>query len=170
MARTSRLRTSRVRSTRPLALASTPSGERVREFSASRAFAWSPTEETSTLEKLNLTQLLVEHREGFAEALCQISRANGVTWTNTRRLRSTRWFAPRARTIRESSVRRPRLARYGEFRFVGQRCPYWSKLMPVLSKLLSAMPSSRYVTRGESPSRHHTRGRSPGMSVHFSRL
>ena len=62
------------------ALASTSSGERAcASLALSRAFAWSPTEErTSTLEKLNLGDASsAEHREGFAEALCQISRANG---------------------------------------------------------------------------------------------
>ena len=156
------------------ALASTSSGERAcASLALSRAFAWSPTEErTSTLEKLNLGDASsAEHREGFAEALCQISRANGklimdehasMTLNSLVRAASDERSASRASAARGLGALAASSASVD-----GAASPYLSKLMPVLSKLLrDAVIEVRYAAVRALRVIIHAAGPSE-MSVHF---
>jgi len=156
------------------ALASTSSVERAcASLAVSRAFAWSPAEErTSALEKLNLGDASsAEHREGIAEALCQISRANAklimeehasMTLNSLVRAASDERSASRASAARGLGALAASSASVD-----GASSPYLSKLMPVLSKLLrDAVIEVRYAAVKALRVIIHAAGPSE-MSVHF---
>ena len=112
-----------------------------------------------------------EHREGFAEALCQISRANGklimdehasITLNSLVRAASDERSASRASAARGLGALAASSASVD-----GAASPYLSKLMPVLSKLLrDAVIEVRYAAVRALRVIIHAAGPSE-MSVHF---
>ena len=156
------------------ALASSSSGERAcASLALSRAFVWCPTEErTAVLERLNAGDgRAAEHREGVADALCQISRANGQVIMNDHASITLNALVRAASDERPPS--RAAAARgLGALAAIsattsGGASPYLSKLMPVLSKLLrDAAIEVRYAATRAFRVIIHAAGPSE-MSIHF---
>jgi len=125
------------------ALASPSAGERAcASLALSRAFRWCPAEERSSMiEKLNANEgRSAEHRDGTAEALCQVARANAQL-IMSEHASATLNALVRAASDERTSSKCSAARGLGALAAVsatasGAASPYLPKLLPVLTKLL----------------------------------
>ena len=124
------------------ALASHSDGERAcASLALSRAFAWAPADErASSIDALNAPASSGEHRQGTAEALCQIARANAKLVMDEHASSALNALVRAAgddAAASKCAAARGLGALAGlSASELGASSPYLPKLLPVLTKLL----------------------------------